>query len=187
MLRRFGLVGVGALVWSLVLGVGTAGAQGAVTVQLATQNNSGESGTATLTDMGNQTQVVINLSGAPAGTPQPVHIHTGSCATLGGVKYPLTNLVDGKSTTLVSVKLSAIQTGGFAINAHKSAAEIATYVACGDIQAAAASTNAVTPSAAPATGSGGGARGQEVAVWTLVVAAAAAAGLTVRMRGRRAR
>lgn len=190
MLRRFGLVSLGALLFAMVLGVGPAAAQGKVTIQLNTQNNSGESGTATLTPMGNQTQVVLNITGAPAGVPQPAHIHTGTCANLGGVKYPLTNVVDGKSTTMVNVKLSDIQTGSFAINVHKSAPEIAVYVACGDIPAASASANAgaATPSSAPSTGSGGGSRGSDVALWSAVVAAAAAgAGLAVRRRASRSR
>jgi hypothetical protein len=32
-----------------------------------------------------------------------------------------------------NVELSSLQTGGFAINVHKSAADLATYTSCGDI------------------------------------------------------
>ena len=42
-----------------------------VTVKLEAQNNSGESGTATLMPEGDKTKVVILLSGAPAGVAQP--------------------------------------------------------------------------------------------------------------------
>ena len=49
-----------------------------------------------MTQVGDDVQVVIALKGEPATTPQPVHIHTGTCAKLGGVVYPLTNVVNGE-------------------------------------------------------------------------------------------
>ena len=43
--------------------------------KLEPQNNSGESGTATLTKAGdNKTKVVLDVKGGPAGASQPVHI-----------------------------------------------------------------------------------------------------------------
>jgi hypothetical protein len=104
-----------------------------VTVTLKAQNGSGEDGTATLTQQGSDLVVTISVANGTS-TPQPAHIHTGTCANLGGVKYPLTNVVNGKSTTTVKgLQLSSIQTGGFAINIHKSAADLATYTSCGGI------------------------------------------------------
>lgn len=103
------------------------------TVTLKAQNGSGEDGTATLTQSGGDLTVTIAIPSGPT-TPQPVHIHMGSCATLGGVKYPLTNVVSGKSTTtLKGVTLASVETGGFAINVHKSTSDLGTYVSCGDI------------------------------------------------------
>jgi hypothetical protein len=68
-------------------------------------------------------------------TPQPAHIHTGTCANLNPApKYPLTNVVNGMSTTtLKGMKLASLRTGAFAINVHKSAAALKVYVSCGDI------------------------------------------------------
>jgi Cu/Zn superoxide dismutase len=106
-----------------------------VTVNLSAQNASGENGTATLTAQGDKTQVVIKLTGAPAGTPQPAHIHDGSCAKLDPKpRVPLQNVVDGNSTTTLDMKLSDIMSKGGAINVHKSAADVKTYVACGDMK-----------------------------------------------------
>jgi LPXTG-motif cell wall-anchored protein len=106
-----------------------------VTVNLSPQNNSGESGTAVLTDLGNgKTQVVLTVTGQPAGVSQPVHIHKGTCANLDPKPaYPLSPLVDGKSETTVDVSLQTLQSSPFAINGHKSAEEISVYVFCGDI------------------------------------------------------
>ena len=53
-------------------------------VTLDAQNGSGETGTATLTQVGSDVQVVIALKGAPT-TAQPAHIHNGVCSDLGGV------------------------------------------------------------------------------------------------------
>jgi hypothetical protein len=108
-----------------------------VTVTLDAQNRSGEAGTATLTKVGDKTKVVIDLqskSATPISQPQPAHIHKGSCAKLNPTpEYPLTSVESGKSTTTVDEKLDELQKEDYAINVHKSAADLKTYVACGDI------------------------------------------------------
>ncbi|MGA8099286.1 MAG: hypothetical protein WB810_11585 [Candidatus Cybelea sp.] len=105
------------------------------TITLNEQNGSGESGTATLTQVGDDVQVVIALKGEPATTPQPVHIHTGTCAKLGGVVYPLTDVVNGESTSTVKgVTIDKLLTATHAINVHESAAALDKYVACGNIE-----------------------------------------------------
>jgi Cu/Zn superoxide dismutase len=125
-------------------------AQQSITIQLAEQNGSGQSGTAVLTADGATTKVVLDLANSPAG-PQPAHIHTGTCANLGGVVYPLEFPQNGKSTSTVNQPLSALQTGNFAINVHKSPQESSVYVACGDIPAAGGAQAAASPApAAPA-------------------------------------
>jgi hypothetical protein len=114
-------------------GAGVADAAEPITVQLTPLNNSGESGTAVLTEAGTKTKVVINVKGAPAGVPQPVHVHKGTCATLDPKPaYGLTTLSGGKSETTIDVPLPELRKG-FAINGHKSAQEASTYVFCGNI------------------------------------------------------
>jgi Cu/Zn superoxide dismutase len=105
-----------------------------VSVRMHAQNKSGESGSAKLTPQGaDKTRVEISLKGAPKGTPQPAHIHQGSCAKLDPKpKYGLENVVDGKSSTVVPVGIDAVR--GMAINVHKSADDLKTYVSCGDIK-----------------------------------------------------
>ncbi len=107
-----------------------------LTIPMSQQNGSGETGTATLTQAGSDVKVVISLKGAPATTPQPAHIHDGTCANLKGVVYPLTNVVNGESTTTVKgVTIDKLLGATFAINVHKSADDLGTYVACGNIAA----------------------------------------------------
>ena len=108
-----------------------------MTVNLGEQNNSGESGTARLTAQGDKTKIVLDLrnpSAMMASETQPAHIHKGSCAKLDPTPaYALADVMDGKSVSTVDVKLDVLRQGAFAINVHKSAEEIQTYVACGDI------------------------------------------------------
>ncbi len=107
----------------------------ALTVQLKPQNSSGESGTATLTDAGSgKTKVTVEVTGQPSGTPQPMHIHKGTCAQLDPKPaYGLPALTNGKAEATVNVPLAMLQKDAFAINGHKSAQEVSTYVFCGEI------------------------------------------------------
>jgi len=112
---------------------GSGGGGKALTVDLATQNGSGETGTATLTPMGSRTKVALDVSGGPMAA-QPAHIHKGTCAKLDPTPaYPLQNVAEGKSVTTVNVALPDLKKGSFAINVHKSETDLATYVACGNI------------------------------------------------------
>jgi len=133
MTRILGLV---LAVGGLLAGIGLGYAAGPVTIQLTPQNNSGESGTAVLTEVGAKTKVVVAVNGAPAGVGQPMHIHKGTCANLDPAPaFGLTTLTDGKSETTVDVPLTNLQQGGYAINGHKSAQDAKTYVFCGNIPA----------------------------------------------------
>jgi Cu/Zn superoxide dismutase len=103
-------------------------------VPLKAENGSGETGTATLQDTPDGVIVVLSLAGGNAAGPQPVHIHDGSCAKLGGVKYPLKSIAAGaSSTTVPKVTIAMLQSGTYAINVHQSPSAAGTYVACGDL------------------------------------------------------
>lgn len=186
-LRRISALGiVCSLVFTVAL-TSTVSAADSVTIQLSAQNNSGENGTAELTDMGGgKTHVVLNIPNAPAGVVQPVHIHEGTCANLNPApKYPLTNLTNGKSDTVVDVTLSALMAQPFAINAHKSAQDIATYVSCGNIVRAAPAAASGTTTTLPTTGGGALAARGHRSFLPLAVAAgllACAAGFVMRRR-----
>jgi hypothetical protein len=104
-------------------------------VNLSAQNGSGETGTVTLRQDGPDVIVTITMAGTAVADAQPAHIHTGTCANLDPTpKYPLTNIVKGASTTVLKdMTLKSLETGGFAINVHKSPTDLKTYVACGNI------------------------------------------------------
>ena len=122
-----------------------------LTVTMAAQNNSGQTGTTTLTQGSDgRTTVAITLAVAGPGgaeVAQPAHIHSGSCPNPGAVVYPLTNVVNGKSTTVITASLASLLAAPMAVNVHKSAAESSVYTSCGNIVAQAVQA---TPSAVPA-------------------------------------
>ncbi len=137
-MRHLGLL-LGAALLALVFVSPAAAADGdQLEVPFVAQNDSGISGTATLVEQGGKTTVTIDLTGASASVEQPSHIHAGTCADLDPAPtYPLNNVVKGHSETVVDATLATLLASPFAINVHKSAEEITTYVACADIVASA--------------------------------------------------
>jgi hypothetical protein len=104
-------------------------------LHLAAQNNSGETGTATLFDGAKGLIVKLRMSGSDVD--QPAHIHKGTCDKLDPKPaYPLKSVHDGQSeTTVEGVTIAQLQKSPYAINVHKSAKEIPVYVSCGNITA----------------------------------------------------
>jgi len=104
-----------------------------VQYKLVAQNNSSESGTATLLDGAKGLIVKLRLSGG--SVDQPAHIHKGTCEKLDPKPtYPLKTVHDGTSeTTIPDVTLAMLAKGAYAINVHKSTTEVPIYVACGNL------------------------------------------------------
>jgi hypothetical protein len=114
---------------------GNGAASGLVTVDLAESMGSGQTGTATLTDAGGFTDVVIEISGDPVADSQPAHIHEGTCEDLNPEPaYGLPNVDGGVSEATLEVALSELTSGTYAINLHMSAADLETYTSCGNIE-----------------------------------------------------
>ncbi|MDP3881218.1 MAG: hypothetical protein Q8Q32_03515 [bacterium] len=130
-----------AIVWIVVVAAVVVGGiilftggAGAVTVTLHEQNNSGQSGMATIEDVDGRARVTVKVTAGPNGIAQPAHIHIGSCADIGSVEYPLSNVLEGQSVTTLDVSTNEIMSSlPLALNVHKSAAESDIYVACGDL------------------------------------------------------
>ena len=133
--------------------------------------------------------VNVRIKTGPTGVPQPIYIHEGTCADLGPVAFPLTDMAGGVSHTLLEgVPVSDLQTGNFAIAVQKSHYEPDVYVACADIPAAAAEVPPAEPAPAteeapavapapaaelPSAGSGGllGQEGSSLPTWWYALAA----------------
>ncbi|MDP9105504.1 MAG: CHRD domain-containing protein [Candidatus Eremiobacteraeota bacterium] len=100
---------------------------------------SGESGCATPHAVMGSIALAIKVKGEPAGAAQPSHIHRGKCGSNGPVVIPLTNVVNGmSSTTIPMAKWKTVNHGGYYINIHESADNIPHVVSCAEITAMAA-------------------------------------------------
>src|SRR5829696_10073462 len=120
--------------------------RGRASVTFTELNDSGLSGTAELTARGQRTKVSMRIDGAVG--EHPTHIHTGTCDNLDpNPKYPLNNVelntteLVGTSDTVVDVPLDELLSPPHLILIHKSAEELNTYYACGNIVADTAGTN----------------------------------------------
>ena len=139
-LRGLLRVGAAAMVVAALVAFGalqgTMAQSDEIVIPISELNGSGVSGDATLTDNGDGTTTIDVLVDGAVGD-HPIHLHSGTCAELGDVVVPLTDVgADGSSVTIVPVPLATIQDpeiGPHSINIHLSAEEIGTYVACGDI------------------------------------------------------
>jgi hypothetical protein len=137
-MRRTGF-GVVALLVALALpGCGggedeAAAGSGELTLTLAEQQGSGQSGTAVLTAVGDaRTRIAVELS-SPPGPAQPSHVHSGTCDEIGPVVEPLESVEDGKAESVVQMSLDELQRGGLLVHAHKSEGEPKVSVACAEI------------------------------------------------------
>lgn len=69
------------------------------TAQFEPLADSGVNGEVTVADRGGQVEVMARLTGATANASHPGHIHSGSCASPGGVVQPLEPIqTDGTGT-----------------------------------------------------------------------------------------
>ena len=129
-----------ALVLSFALagcgGDGEAGAEEGITVELAEEDGSGQSGTATLTSAGDgRSRVAVTLSNPP-DVPQPSHVHSGRCGDMGDPVAGLESLEGGEAETVIELSLAELQTGNLVVQAHRSDDEYDVSVACGEIPTA---------------------------------------------------
>ena len=76
---------------------------------LNAQNNSGEAGVVSLTEENGKTKVLLLMAGNNTAGPQPAHIHAGACPNPGAVKYPLTNVVNDVSETVIDTTIANLK------------------------------------------------------------------------------
>lgn len=137
-LSRLRLVAVSLMVALLAAmgAVGTVTAQAEsdpVEVTFVELNDSGVTGTATLTADGEQTLVELELDGT--GENHPAHVHVGTCDDLDPEPlFPLDNIgPDGRSSTTIDIPLEDLLATEHAIDVHLSPSELGTLLVCGDI------------------------------------------------------
>lgn len=136
--RALARIAIAVAMLTIVFGIGafrTAAAQdiSSVVVDLAEQNSSGISGTATFTAEGEKTQVRIELEGAVADNP--ANIFTGDCTNYTATPAFELQMVNanGVSETIIDAALADLQAGSYQLSVHKSETNLGTIVSCGTI------------------------------------------------------
>jgi hypothetical protein len=114
-----------------------AGAMSA-TVQMNPIGGAAVSGEATVTDMGNQTQVMVRLTGSQPNATHQGHIHSGTCASPGGRVTDLQPITTdgtgtGTMTTTVDLPPMTVMNGQHLIQYHAPDGQPGPGVVCGDI------------------------------------------------------
>ena len=85
--------------------------------------DSGVSGEATITDRGQQTEIMVRLTGGSGAGEHPGHIHSGTCDNVGGVVQPLDAITTdatgtGTMTTTVDLAPMTVMDGQHVIVYH---------------------------------------------------------------------
>jgi WD40 repeat protein len=112
--------------------------QRSLKVALTPRNGTKVTGNAQLTELpGGLVRVTLNVEGLEPGQHK-VHIHAGSCANQGDIKFDLETLratADGKaaSTTVIKVDYTALTTGSFYVNVHNDPGTDTYIASCGEI------------------------------------------------------
>lgn len=133
------------------------GTRAGATVALSAKGESGVSGDARLEPAGDSVRVALSLTGLTEGQSYPAHVHTGSCATGGGVDQPLTPVTGqaggtGSSTSTLAASIFADTTHFVQVHGQGGAP-----VACGDLPAPSAWQGGMSGS-----GSGGASGGSSM-------------------------
>ena len=103
-------------------------------VNLQGRNESGVTGTVTIVDLGNSRSRIDIKVDAAGHLDMPAHVHPGTCANLiPQPKYPLTNVQNGISTTVVPASYAELTGGNLTVTLHLSNTEMKITTACGDL------------------------------------------------------
>lgn len=87
-----------------------------------------------------RTDVEIDIRGATPGDTHPWHVHIGSCGNDQGIfgaatDYPpLVVRRNGEAEADARIALATPTSGEYFVNVHKSADDLKTIVACGDLR-----------------------------------------------------
>ena len=105
-------------------------------INMGALNGSKQNGTATVKGAPGGVWVKIAVFNEPKGASEPAHIHMGTCQKGNPAPWkPLSNVVNGTSiTTVKGVSVDQLKAGHYFLNVHKSAANLKTYVSCGNLK-----------------------------------------------------
>ena len=85
------------------------------------------------------TAAAVSIGRAQAGAQHPWHVHVGTCASGGAIfgdasAYPVLRVgSDGNATATANLAMGLDPDGSYHVNVHRSASDLGTIVACGDL------------------------------------------------------
>lgn len=119
-----------------------------LTIAMVQQNNSGQDGTATLTERKDGLDVVVTIKRSAVTGSQTSHVHQGRCDNVGPISAGIRQMMqleisnkDGGASfdggfitfgTTLDTTLEKIRDGNHVINVHD-ARDNSLYVSCGEI------------------------------------------------------
>lgn len=113
------------------------------------ENNSKETGTVFVTPLTiTKTQILIVVTGEPAQSTQPAHIHHGSCGQMSSAPaFALNPVINGRSKTTIPDSIGDVLSGNYVVNIHQSANNADVFVACAELSPSNAATrlNSIPP------------------------------------------
>ena len=107
---------------------------------LAAQNNSGITGTASVSSRAAGSKVTVHIMGAMSGATHPWHVHRGSCGNDRGIvggasEYaPLQVGADGTAHRENDIPVALNEDDSYFVNVHKSPTELNVIVSCGALR-----------------------------------------------------
>jgi hypothetical protein len=141
MLSRLGLLFATAVAVVAVSSVTASGASPATeTVAMHALNNSGQNGTAIISDLGGKVRVTVRIANESATASEPSHVHLGHCPEIKAIPaYNVGPILKGNATSVANLSWAQINSGKYVVMVHRSAKAMETYESCGNIGAAASS------------------------------------------------
>lgn len=126
--------------WVLLVMVTAACGPRELHITMNSDNNSGQTGFAVLSDLGAKMRVLVETRAPDFDSAQNAHIHVGNCGEVGekrGFLKQLLPLADkpgrvGSTTDLDSMTFKTLATGEWILNVHD-ARDNDVYVSCGEI------------------------------------------------------
>lgn len=102
------------------------------TITLSAQNGAKQAGKGTIQIQNARARVVVDIQPGPTGVAQPAFISSGSCDRVETMRFPLENVVNGKSETGLNVSVEEMQAmGPLVLEVRKSVEDFNVRISCG--------------------------------------------------------
>lgn len=104
-------------------------------VYLKAMNHYKQTGSASLTEKNGRVTIGISTTGEPKNVVQFANIYSGTCESLGNIKFPLANIINGSSQTDLETTIVNLQNSGpLALNINRTQGDNKNSVSCANLE-----------------------------------------------------